>query len=295
MTVHNPSYSIRGGRPGRERLRLLSRVLHESTSAFLDRLNLRPGQFALDLGCGGGDVTIEIAHRIAPDGWAIGVDVDGEQLRMAEREAEAAGLPNVRYVESDATTVLERSAFDAVYARFLLSHLPRPQDVLHAALSQLKPGGVIAIEDVDFSGAICWPPDAAVQRANELCADCMRAGGGDPSFGLRLPLLLRQVGFEAVQVRVTQCVCLEGEAKLLPVETVRNVVDAAIRHGLASAAEIRALVTELERHAARDETLVGTPRIVQAWARRPYETAWEDTFGLGQDTDAWRTLGPTMR
>lgn len=275
MTVDSLSYSIRGGRPGRERLRLLSRVLHETTCAFLDKLALRPGNHVLDLGCGGGDVSCELAQRVAPDGWVIGVDADGEQLQLARAEAQTKRLSRIRYLEGDAGDTVERSAFDAVYMRFLLSHLPRPQDVLCSALAQLKPGGTIAVEDVDFSGSACWPPNAAAQRAHELCADAMRAGGGDPAFGLRLPLLLRQAGFEAVQVRVVQVLALEGEAKLLPLETVRNVVDAAARHGLASPAEIRVLIAELERHAARPDTLIGTPRIVQAWARRASEPAAE--------------------
>ena len=52
-------YVIRGGVEGRERLRVISRVLRQTTASLLDRLELQPGMSCLDAGCGGGDVTCE--------------------------------------------------------------------------------------------------------------------------------------------------------------------------------------------------------------------------------------------
>ena len=59
-------YAIRGGVQGRERLRVLSRVMHGCSSALFDRLDLRDGLACLDVGCGGGDTTLELARRVAP-------------------------------------------------------------------------------------------------------------------------------------------------------------------------------------------------------------------------------------
>jgi ubiquinone/menaquinone biosynthesis C-methylase UbiE len=61
-------YVIRGGLEGRERLRVLSRVMHATTSSLFDRLGLRDGLACLDAGCGGGDATLEIARRVGPRG-----------------------------------------------------------------------------------------------------------------------------------------------------------------------------------------------------------------------------------
>jgi 2-polyprenyl-3-methyl-5-hydroxy-6-metoxy-1,4-benzoquinol methylase len=61
-------YAIRGGTAGRERLRVLARTLHTSTGALFDRLGVGAGLTCLDVGCGGGDVTFELARRVADRG-----------------------------------------------------------------------------------------------------------------------------------------------------------------------------------------------------------------------------------
>jgi ubiquinone/menaquinone biosynthesis C-methylase UbiE len=59
-------YAIHGGIQGRERLRVISRIMHPTSSALLDRLGVRDDLLCADFGCGGGDVTVEIARRVAP-------------------------------------------------------------------------------------------------------------------------------------------------------------------------------------------------------------------------------------
>src|ERR1051325_8233637 len=65
-------YVIRGGIEGRERLRILSRVLRETTAALFERLEIGDGMRCLDVGCGSGDVTMELARRGCPPGQALG-------------------------------------------------------------------------------------------------------------------------------------------------------------------------------------------------------------------------------
>jgi ubiquinone/menaquinone biosynthesis C-methylase UbiE len=67
-------YVIRGGLEGRERLRVLARVMRASSISLFDRLDLRDGLTCLDVGCGGGDATLELARRVAPRGRVIGVE-----------------------------------------------------------------------------------------------------------------------------------------------------------------------------------------------------------------------------
>src|SRR3954469_4264147 len=91
------AYAIRGGIAGRERLRILARTLHTGTSALFDRLGVGAGLCCLDVGCGGGDVTLELARRVGPRGRVIGVDLDAAKLDLARQEAAAQGLINVEF------------------------------------------------------------------------------------------------------------------------------------------------------------------------------------------------------
>ena len=100
-------YAIKGGVKGRDRLRLLSRVFHDSTLDLLDRIELSPGSTCLDLGCGGGDITVEMARRVGPDGRVIGIDNDPVAIELARAEAADLGLTNIEYQERDVTGPLD--------------------------------------------------------------------------------------------------------------------------------------------------------------------------------------------
>jgi len=89
------AYVIRGGVEGRERLRLLSAVMGPSTRALLAEVGIAAGSACLDLGCGGGDVTLELARALGPGGRVLGVDLDEIMVDMARREAEEHRLSNV--------------------------------------------------------------------------------------------------------------------------------------------------------------------------------------------------------
>src|SRR5262245_28373431 len=125
-------YIIRGGVEGRERLRLLSRVMRPTTLSLFDRIGLRPGVRCLDVGCGGGDVAFDLARIVGPEGGVVGVDVDETKLELARHEAAARQLGNVEFRRSQIGAGELGSGFDVVYARFLLTHLKDPLAVLAA-------------------------------------------------------------------------------------------------------------------------------------------------------------------
>ena len=81
-------YVIRGGVEGRERLRILARVMRPTTLRLFDRVGIDMGMVCLDLGCGGGDVTLDLAGLVGPGGKVVGWDIDETKLGLAQREAE---------------------------------------------------------------------------------------------------------------------------------------------------------------------------------------------------------------
>ena len=77
-------YVLRGGRWGYERLQLLARVRRADTAELLRRAGLRPGLRCLDLGCGGGEVTFELARLAGPSGSVVGIDLDEVRARPGQ-------------------------------------------------------------------------------------------------------------------------------------------------------------------------------------------------------------------
>ena len=107
------TYIIRGGLEGRERLRLVARVMAPSTTELLDRVGIAQDADCLDVGCGGGDVTLELARR-AHAGRVVGIDLDEAKLEIATTEARAAGAVNIDYHCQDLRSLDLVSAYDVV-------------------------------------------------------------------------------------------------------------------------------------------------------------------------------------
>ena len=267
-------YMIRGGTAGRDRLRVLHNASAEATAALLDGVGVEPGMTCLDAGCGGGDVTLELAARVGPRGRVVGIDLDEEKLAVARAEAADAGVEHVEYVRGDLTAAALEPVYDVVHARFLLTHLPDPGEGTRRLAEAVRPGGVLALMDIDFTSVAMHPRRPAYDRFVALYLATARARGGDPYVGLRLGELLEAAGLEDVQVRAAQAAGRrtegrEGDVKRVPALTMQLIGDAVVGEGLATAEEVRATLEELEAIAVDDTTVVLLPRTIAAWARRP--------------------------
>ncbi|HKP29462.1 MAG TPA: methyltransferase domain-containing protein [Gemmatimonadales bacterium] len=261
-------YVIRGGVEGRERLRMIARVLRPTTLALLERVAIPPDARCLDVGCGGGDVSLDLARVIAPRGHVIGTDLDPMKLDLARAEAREQGVTNVEFRHADATGSLGSTEFDLVYARFLLTHLPDPAPCVQGMRDALKPGRPVVVEDIDFTGHFSWPDSPAFRRYVELYATTVRSRGGDPDIGPRLPVLLADAGLERIGMHVIQPAGLETGIKILNPITLESIAQAVLDGGFATADEIERIVAELYAFARNGRAVMSIPRIVQAWGYR---------------------------
>lgn len=84
-------YIIRGGVEGKRRLEVVARVMWPTTSRVLAEAGLAPGMRCLDLGCGGGDVTLQLATSVGPLGQVIGIDMDETKLASRSRPPNVLG------------------------------------------------------------------------------------------------------------------------------------------------------------------------------------------------------------
>ncbi|MBX3186619.1 MAG: methyltransferase domain-containing protein [Labilithrix sp.] len=262
------SYVIRGGVEGFDRLKVLSRVMHAATSAALERAGLGAGMRCLDVGCGAGEVTFEIARRVGSTGRVVGVDLDDVKLDLARREAEVARLTGVELVRRDVTSLDGEGEYDFVYARFLLTHLADPLDLLTRFRRLLRPGGAVLIEDIDFAGYFCHPRRDAHDRYVELYTKAVQNRGADPLIGPRLPGLLADAAFEQVSMHIVQPMGTKGEVKLIPALTMKAIGGSVVADGLSTEEETERLVTDLFAAAEDPRTMMGLPRVFQAWGRR---------------------------
>lgn len=261
--VEPREYIIKGGVSGRERLKILSGAMAPHTNALLDAVNIPSGARVLDVGCGGGDVTLELAKRAGLAGHVTGFDIDDVKISLAKESAPA----NVDFRVGDFTKAALHEKFDVVYARFLLSHLHEPLEALLHMLGVLKPGGMLVAEDVDFSGHFCHPPRPAFDRYVAWYQEAAHRRGVDALLGRRLPQLFALAGLKDINVRSNNPAALSGPIKRIAALTLSAIADNVVAENIADRAAVDADIHELEVAAGDPTVFMSIPRIVQVWAR----------------------------
>ena len=205
---------------------------------------------------------------MGPTGRVVGLDLDPVKLATARREADRAGLGNLEFQAADVTAWSEPDGFDVVYGRFIVSHLGGRPGFIARLRDALRPSGTLLLEDIDFSGAFCYPANPAYARYCELYVQVIERRGGDANVGAKLYGLCLDAGFEDVQagvVQPTHCACTPE--KTLSLSTMINIADAVLAEGLASEEEVRETIAELTAFTEDPRTTVACPRIFQVRGR----------------------------
>jgi ubiquinone/menaquinone biosynthesis C-methylase UbiE len=258
--VDDPNAVYALGSSGGESARLQRQAeeLAPDSAVLLDWVGVRPGDSAIDLGCGPRGVIDLLAERVAPGGRVVGLDADPAHVAMASEFVASQGLSDVEVVCGDARhTSLESGSFDLVHARTLLITVPRPAEVLGEMVRLARPGGWVAGLEPDTEAAICYPPHPAFDRLCEIFAVAFSRNGADPLFGRRLAELYRQAGLEEVTVKVRAGVYPAGHSRrTIRADLVRSMRPQIVEMGLADQQELEELDTAARKHFENPDVLM---------------------------------------
>lgn len=165
----------------------------DNSAAFL-LPHLSAGMHLLDVGCGPGTLTADLASRVAR---VTAVENTATVLDIAR--AEMADRTNVSYVVTDAHRLdFADDTFDVVHAHQVLQHLADPVQALREMRRVCKPGGVVSVRDSDYLGFVWYPENASFDEWMRLYQEAAIANGGEPQAGRRLLAWARQAGFDDV-------------------------------------------------------------------------------------------------
>ncbi|QYH35870.1 class I SAM-dependent methyltransferase [Salinibacterium sp. M195] len=152
--------------------------------------HLEAGLSLLDIGCGPGTITAEFAERLAP-GRVAGLDA----ASAAIDKASAFTADNLSFLVGDAYALpFDDNSFDLVHSHQTLQHLGDPVAALREMKRVAKPGGLIAVRDVDYEGTICFPALPGLRVWADLYDAVHRSNGGEPNAGRRLKSWALQAG-----------------------------------------------------------------------------------------------------
>jgi SAM-dependent methyltransferase len=168
--------------------------------------HLRPGMDVLDVGCGAGSVTVDLAELVAP-GRVVGLDSSAEALAAARQLAEERHV-HVELVRGDAEAIdLPDDSVDVVHAHQVLQHVADPVGVLREMRRVCRPGGLVAARDADYAAMTWWPDEPALDAWRELYCRTARAHGGEPDAGRRLLSWAHAAGFTDVTATASTWCC----------------------------------------------------------------------------------------
>jgi len=161
---------------------------------------LRPGMRVLDVGCGPGTITLDLAARVAP-GHVIGIDVAEKVLAQAEALRVERHVVNAEFSRGDVYKLeFPDSSFDVAHAHQVLQHLTDPVAALRELARVLRPDGVLAVRDGDYGAFTWWPADPLLDRWLEIYHQVTARNGVEADAGRRLLSWVRAGGFSDTTV-----------------------------------------------------------------------------------------------
>lgn len=250
------------------RLREQCELYRMEAELLFDRIGVDSGWHALDLGCGPPGVLDILAERVGTAGAVVGLDRERGLLELDALSPAGRHLATIELVPGEATaTGLPAGSFDLVHERLMLVDVARPQDVVAEMVRLTRPGGYVALQDMDVTSWTCEPSHPAWDALRVALA---AAWVGNPRIGRRLPALLRAAGLVDVDVDVHVGLSRPGE----PAHALLQRFVATNRHrilaaGSLGAAELDRCLRDVEEHLAQPDTLVLGWTLFQSWGRIP--------------------------
>jgi len=235
------------------------------------RAGIGPGQTVIDVGCGPGYASLDLAELVGPSGRVLALDRSRRFLNALEEARTRRGLTQIEPVELDLDEAqLPAAAADAAWARWVFAFVRRPRALLERVAARLKPGGRIVLHEYfDYRTWRVSPRSAVLEELVSVIMQSWRDTGGEPDIGLDLPRWLTELGFELRSLEPIVHV-------VSPSSFVWQWPKSFIATGVARLVELGALTPERagEIHAAyaasetAPNTLLFTPAVLEIIAVR---------------------------
>lgn len=275
-TQTDPTYVLGRTEAEARRLCLQAQLLDPITRRFLQDAGLAAGMRVLDVGSGTGDVAFAAADLVGPSGAVVGIDPNPAVLETARSRAAAEGRHNVSFVTGDCRTTDLPGTFDAAVGRFVLIYTADVTQTVQAIARHVRPGGVLAFAEADFSSVLGYTQASATPESHALWGwgeQAFACAGVSTAMAPHLYQAFLAAGLEppVMAVQAPLAGAKEEAAFTWFEASLRSLQPALGQYEIVSAEEL-----DLDRVAQRCRNEVvqtGVPfmliPMVTAWARKP--------------------------
>jgi SAM-dependent methyltransferase len=266
-TSQVPHYPL--GSTDAEHARLMRQAawLAPHTERLFREAGIGPGQRVLDLGSGVGDVALIAAQLVGRSGSVVGVERDARTIERARERMAEKGLTQVTLMQMEVSDIPSDERFDAAVGRYILMFVPDPAFVLRSVARLVRPGGVLAFQEPDWTSFLEESARLPLwSAAIDLFEETLRRSGANRDMGNALPYVFEAAGLPAPSLRVDSLV---GSESWLP-DCLDSLLPRMVELGL-SLEPLGDLDTVHERLRGEVPAFnASTPlaSIVSAWSRR---------------------------
>jgi SAM-dependent methyltransferase len=270
-----------------ERLAVQNAFYRDTTLAALRRAGLAPGMRVLDIGCGGGDVSLMAAELVGPTGSVLGIDRSSDAVAAASRRVAGAGLTHVRFAATELDAFVTDAPFDALIGRFVLMYLADPSATLRTLVRHLRPGGIVMFEEMQMRSARGYPDAPLFDRCVDWYSTAIELGGFESAMGGKLFTTFEAAGLPSPQVNVAGR--LEGGPDSpgygLMAANVRTMLPKLLQANAVDPQEVglETLAERLRHEAVAGRRCLMFPLLISACARKG---ASESGVNTGRKSDS---------
>lgn len=269
----SPEYMLGHSDAETRRLMLQHQLFAPITRRLFENAGIGRGMRVLDVGSGAGDVALLLADIVGPTGQVIGIDQNEAILATARERADIAGWRNITFRHGDVHSVSDLDGLDAVAGRWILMHLAQPSVLIKHLTTLLRPGGIIAFQDSDFTyPPRMFPEVPLASRIHDIIRPRQIPGGPAIAMGSGLFKAFMDADLPAPQLRVETL--MGGGPDWLGyeylAETVRSLLPVLERLTNVNVQEIEidTLAARLRAEAIEHGAVQLLPLLVGAWARK---------------------------
>jgi ubiquinone/menaquinone biosynthesis C-methylase UbiE len=221
--------------------------------------SLEPGQRLLDVGCGPGSITVDLAALVAP-GDVVGIDAEPEVIAKAQARSLTTDGPRPAFATGDVYALdFAEGSFDVVHAHQVLQHLTDPVAAMRDMARVLRPGGLLAVRDSDYAAFAWAPADPRLDRWLELYHQVTSHNGAEADAGRYLLGWVQEAGFRDWRATSSTWTFADPESRAwwgdLWSDRVRlsSFADQAIAYGLSDGDELAGIAEAWRTWAARPD------------------------------------------
>jgi SAM-dependent methyltransferase len=255
------------------RLTRQARLIQKMTRHWLEQAGLATGMRVLDVGCGVGDVALQLASMVGAAGEVTGVDKDESAIHTARARAASAGLSNVEFHIGDLGSLQGDGKFDAAVGRCVLLHQQDPVAALAAVVTQVRSGGVVAFQEPWFSRGFSCPSAPLFDLTIGFLHKTVWAAGLDSDIGLRLPSIFHAAGLPLPKLSFEMLVACDPASEIYDfiADTARSLLPTMEQLGITTnnVLQVETLASRLRDEATTLSSVVGIMPLMGAWCTTP--------------------------